>query len=373
MARRRVVLVTGFPTSFLATRVARKVLESSPLADLRFVVQPKHLDRAKELIAAMPQEQRDRVRLLEGDAAAMDLGLSGRELLDLANEVDVIHHCASVTWPGVDAGVAEQGNVGSAREVLELAEAADHLERLVYWSTTAVAGARRGYVLEEELAAPAGFRTVIEETRFRAERIVREAAKNVPVTILRPATIVGDSVTGEIDRFEGPYLLVLLMLNSPADLRMPMPGRGEVPLHVVPIDWVVDAGLHIVADPRSLGRTYHLVDPSPLSARRVFELIARAAGRPVPRGFVPTNIATAVLKTPGLERFAHMPRAFLEQLQTEVVYDDRNTREILAGSGLECPSLDSYVDVMVDYVRKQQAQRRARSAESTWDDYDPLA
>ena len=33
-------------------------------------------------------------------------------------------------------------------------------------------------MLEEELAAPAGFRTVIEETRFRAERIVREAAKN---------------------------------------------------------------------------------------------------------------------------------------------------------------------------------------------------
>ncbi len=163
------------------------------------------------------------------------------------------------------------------------------------------------------------------------------------------------------------------MLNSPIDLRMPMPGRGEVPLNLVPIDYVVDAGFHIVGDSRSLGRTFHIVDPSPLSARRVFELVARSAGRPLPRGFLPANLATALLRTPGLERFAHVPRAFLEQLATEVIYDDRNTRELLAGMDFECPSFESYVDTMVGYVREQQAERRARSIEVATEDYDPLA
>jgi uncharacterized protein YbjT (DUF2867 family) len=135
---------------------------------------------------------------------------------------------------------------------------------------------------------------------------------------------------------------------------------------------VVDAGYAIARDRRSLGKTFHLVDPEPVTARRVFELIARAAGRPVPRGFVPTNLATALLRTPGLERFAHVPRAFLEQLATEVVYDDRNAREILDELDLRCPPFESYAGVMVEYVRRQQASRRAQSRDDTQEIEDPL-
>ena len=367
---RRIVVLTGFPTSFLAVRVLRKLVLDDEASEVRCVVPERFTERARHVLADLPAPQRRRVTLLEGDAASMDLGLSGKEFKELADEVDVIHHCAAITYLGVDRGIAEEVNVGATREVLELAEAATRLERLVHWSTALVSGGRRGYVLEEELERPQTFRNAIEETRFRAERLVRNAASHVKTTILRPSTIVGDSVTGEIDRFEGPYLLVMLMLSSPVDLRMPMPGRGDIPLNLVPIDYVVDAAHAIVSDPRSIGRTFHIVDPDPLTARRVFEMIAKAAGRPVPRGFVPTNIATTLLRTPGLERFAHVPRAFLEQLATEVVYDDRNARELLAGRNIECPSFESYVDVLVRYVREQQAKRR-EGAEAR-DEHDPL-
>jgi thioester reductase-like protein len=359
----RVILVTGFPTTFLATRVVQKLLQDDPGASLRCVVQEKSRDRAEELLDRYRKSERKRVTILEGDIAAMDLGLSGPEFNRLASEVEVVHHCAAVTYLGVDRETAEEVNVGGAREILELAENADRLERVVHWSTALVSGGRRGYVLEEELSAPAGFRNAIEETRFRAERLIRNASKQFPTTILRPSIIVGDSVTGEIDRLEGPYLLVLLMLGAPSDLRMPMPGRGDIPLNLVPVDYVVDAGFAIVGDRRSIGRTFHIVDPDPLSARKVFELIARAAGRPIPRGFLPTNLATAIMRAPGVDRFAHVPRAFLEQLATEVVYDDRNTRELLAGRGLTCPRFESYVDTLVDHVRHQQAMRREKRRE----------
>ena len=355
----KVALVTGYPTSFLAARVVDKILSEEPTWSIRLVVQTKFLERAETQIAELAASDQARIRLLEGDAAAMDLGLSGEEFMQLAAEVDFIHHCAAITYLGVGKKIAEQLNVGGTREVLELAQEADHLERLVHWSTALVSGGRKGYVLEEELLAPAGFRNPIEETRFRAESLVRRKAGQIPTTILRPAVVVGDSGSGEIDRLEGPYLLVLLMLNAPLDLRIPLPGRGEVPLNLVPIDYVVDAGFAISGDRRSLGKTFHLVDPRPCTARHVFELIARTAGRPMPRGFLPTNLATALLKTPGLERFANVPRAFLEQLGTEVVYDERNAREILAELDIECPPFESYVDVMVDYVREQQSARRA--------------
>jgi thioester reductase-like protein len=356
-----VTLVTGFPTSFLATRMVRKVLAEDRTGEVRCVVQEKFLERAKETIETLPPRDRSRLVIVEGDVAAMDLGLSGKEFVALAAEVDVIYHCAAATYLGVSREVAERVNVDGVREVIELASEASHLRRLVHWSTALVSGGRRGYVMEEELAAPEGFRNVVEETRHHGEQLVRRAmAKGVPTTILRPAILVGDSVTGEIDRFEGPYLLVLLMLNSPVDLRVPLPGRGDVPLNLVPIDYVVDAGWAIASDERSKGKTFHLVDPTPRSARRVFELIAQEAGRPLPRGFVPTNLATALLRAPGLERFAHVPRAFLEQLATEVVYDDRAARELLDPRGIKCPGFDSYVDVMVQYVRQQQSKKTAR-------------
>jgi thioester reductase-like protein len=354
--------VTGFPTSFLATRVVKKALAEDREEQVRCVVPEKFLDRAREVLATLPAHDRERVTLLEGDVAAMDLGLAGREFVELAAEVQVIHHCAAATYLGVSREVAERVNVDGVREVLELAQEATHLERLVHWSTALVSGGRRGYVLEEELAAPEGFRNVVEETRFRGELLVRRAIqRGLRATILRPAILVGDSVTGEIDRFEGPYLLILLLLRAPVDFRMPLPGRGEVPVHLVPIDYVVDAGWAIARDPRSVGRTFHLVDPAPRSARRVFELIAQALGRPLPRWTFPTNLATALLRTPGLERVAQVPRAFLEQLATDVVYDDRNAREILEPLGIRCPTFESYVDVMVQYVRQQQVQRKLRT------------
>lgn len=365
-----VTLLTGFPTTFVATRVLPALLGGDPEGRVVCVVQPRFRSRAEERLEALPAPDRARVRILEGDSSHMDLGLSGREFRELAAEIQTIHHCAAVTYLGVERRVAEAANVDGAREVLELAENAPNLRRLVHWSTALVSGARRGYVHESELDASAGFRNVIEETRFRAERIIREAMDRIPTTILRPSIVVGDSGTGEIDRFDGPYLLVLLMLNAPVDLRIPLPGRGDIPLNVVPVDHVVRSAMRIVTDPRSIGRTFHLVDPQPLSARRVFELIAQVVGRPVPRGSVPAQMAAAVLRTPGLERLAHVPRAFLEQLATAVVWDDRNTRELLEGSGIHCPPFESYVDTLVRYVRDQQAARRARKTEERLADMD---
>lgn len=372
MSRDDLILVTGFPTSFIASRIVRTLLARDASAQIACVVEPKHAALLEERLAPVPAEQRERLSIIEGDCSAMDLGLSGAEYRDIAARVRVIHHCAAITYLGADPQAAERANVQGAREVLELADASRDLRRLVHWSTALVSGAKSGRVLEEELDDRAGFRNPIERTRFRAEKIIREAMASVPTTILRPGILVGDSTTGEIDRFDGPYLLVLVVLNSPADLSLPMPGRGAAPLHLVPIDYVVEAGFRIVADPRSVGRTFHIVDPHPLPAKQVFEKIAQAAGRPVPRGYVPANLAAALLRTPGLERYAHAPRAFLEQLTTEVTWDDRNARALLEGTGIECPSFDTYVGTMVQYVREQQAVRRARQAEEMLEDTSPL-
>ena len=370
------LLLTGFPGVFLARRLLAKVLSAEASTRVLCLTTRKQLESAETRLDALALDQRARVEIVIGDATEMDFGMSGRRFRDLAERVDVVHHCAAATYAGVRREVVERVNVGGTAEVLELCEASPRGCRLVLWSTAMVSGKLHGRIAEGELPRPPSFPSVVDETRYRAEQMVREAMDHVPTTILRPSIVVGDSKTGEIDRMEGPYLLILLMLSSPVDLRVPLPGRGDVPLNLVPIDYVVDAGYAISRDPRAIGRTFHLVDEHPSSARRVFELIAEAAGRPGPVGSLPSQLATALLRTPGLERFSQIPRSFLEQLATEVIYDARNTRELLSGTGISCPKATGYLTVMVDYVRAEQqrraqAKQRARSPREETEE-DPL-
>lgn len=367
-----VVLVTGYPT-FGARHLVSRILEDEPRTLVYAVVKGKLATSAEPHLAALTAEQRDRLVLLDGDAAHMDLGLSGAEIRKLVGEVDRIHHAAQVTYLGVDRETAEQVNVGATREILEIAAACKHLRALVHHSTAFVSGDRTGLVREDELSAGQHFRNAVEETKARAEKIVRHAGGRLPIVIVRPTLVVGDSRTGEIDRLDGPYLLVLLILSSPVELAVPLPGRGDAPLHITPIDYVTRATHHLGRDPRAIGKTFHLLDPKPLTAKQVFDLVARAGGKRSPRGFIPANLTRALLHTPGLERFAKSPRAFLDQLVTPVRYDARNTEALLAGSGIQCPPFETYVDQLVGFVRTrvEQERERRRAAEPEVD--DPLS
>jgi thioester reductase-like protein len=308
-------------------------------------------ERAQELLAALPPSASKRVSLWIGDTRLMDLGLSGEEFAALAERVEVIHHCASITDP---AGTAEEatGNVRAAAEILEFAEAAHRLQRLVCWSSATVSGNREGFVKETELDDRMGFRNPIEESLYRVERMLGESAEELPIVVLRPALMVGDSVTGEAEDLGGLYLLIRFLLSAPDDYRIPTPSRTGVRISAVPVDYAVSAARHIAADEHSIGRTFHIVDPKPVTVQHALRLFAEATGRPAPREHDPLNLATALMRAPGLQRFRNTTRAFLDHLKTDVIYDDRNTRELLAGAGISCPALESYVDTMV--ARAQQ-------------------
>jgi thioester reductase-like protein len=363
-----VVLLTGYP-SFSARKMCEEMV-ARPGVLVHAVVREKLAADARAALDTLPLEQRRRVNMIEGDAAWMDLGLSGAEFRSLAKEVDTIHHCARVSYLGADRATVEHTNVNGAREILEFAEACADLKSLVFHSTAAVSGDRTGLVREDELDKGQRFRNVVEETSARGERMMRDAMKKIPVAIVRPSIVVGDSTTGEVDRFDGPYLLILLLLTAPADVSLPLPGRGDEPLNLVPADYVARAAHAIGRDKRSAGRTFHLVDPTPLSARRVFELFARAGGRRMPRGFIPAKVTRAILRTPGIDLFAKSPRAFLETLGTAVTYSSSTTDTILSGSGIVCPPLESYVDKLVSFVQDRMREKRARAERET---DDPLA
>ena len=118
-------------------------------------------------------------------------------------------------------------NVEGTGNVLELCEGCSELERLNYVSTAYVAGERTGVVYEHELALGQGFKNHYESTKFQAEVWVREALDRVPTTIYRPAIVVGDSKTGETQKFDGPYYM-LRTISVSMERGMPIPQFGAL-------------------------------------------------------------------------------------------------------------------------------------------------
>jgi thioester reductase-like protein len=359
-------LFTGYP-GFIGRRLVHRMLEEPRRGRLVLLVQPAQAEAAR---AELTRHDAGQVEVWEGDVSAMHLGLSGAEWKSLLRDVSTIWHLAGASRLDSGTDVARRVNVEGTRNVLELARAAPIAPRLHHFSSAFVAGDRRGVVMEDELMLGQRFRSPYEQSKARAEELVRRATGEVPITIYRPGIVVGDSRTGEIDRFEGPYYLAILLVTSPLAVPLPLPGDGGAPLNVVPVDFVVDAALAIARNPASVGMTVHLVDPAPMSARRVYEMIAERAHRRLPRVSLPHKVVEAILSLPLLERFSRQQRAAIESVNQLVFYSPMNLLALLDGTGVHCPPITSYLDRLIDFVRDHFETREATTRQA---DEDPLA
>jgi nucleoside-diphosphate-sugar epimerase len=350
----RETLLTGFPANELARRLLPRLLETNRNGRVITLVPERFVDHANEWLSALPNGQRERTTIVVGDVAWMDLGLSGREYLELADRVHTIHHCAAVTYSGAPFEMAERVNVGGTFEVLEFARQAKGLKRLVHWSTLMATGDEGGMVREDALVAPRS--NPLALTRFRAERLIAKARAELPITVLRPAMLVGDSRTGRLARIEGAHLLISALLNAPRDLPILRPTNGDAPLQVVPIDYAVDAGLAIAQDPSSIHRTYHIIDRGALTLDEAMVAIAELLGKPPPRGALPPLFTNALLRLPGIDRLAHAQRSLLDELGRDVEYDDSHAKQLLGNQS--CPPLRSYLSKLVAHVERERKTDR---------------
>ena len=353
-------LITGFP-KLLSKRMAQSILAEAPDTQVALLAQEKHADEARAFVDRLPK---GRARTLTGDVASMHLGLSTGEYRDLTQGCTDIVHAAEWSHLGAERSLMERVNVEGTRAVVELAQDCRKLRRLTHFSTVFVSGDRVGVVAEDELSAGQSFRNLYEETKFEAEIVVRRAMGQLPCTVLRPSIVVGDSKTGEIDRFEGPYTIAILLVTSPLAVPLPLPGDGVAPLNVVPIDFVASAATAIHHDPRAVGRTFHVVDPSPSSSRRVYELVAQREGKKLPRLSLGYKLTDALLKLPGLERLTREQRMAIAYVNHLSFYGTRNTLEILDGKGIRCPPIESYLDKLIDYVREAYKKAGTGNASS---------
>lgn len=355
--------VTGYP-GFIGRLLVPALLRQRRGAKAYVLVQEAQEEKAREEIERLGPELAGRITLFTGDVVNMHLGLSSREYRTLVDEVTDVFHLAALYAQGADVKPLRQVNVEGTRNVLELATDMKRLRRFNHMSTSVVSGTRVGVIAEDELDEGQSFRSPYEETKFEAEQLVQAAGATMPVTVYRPGIVVGDSRTGEIDRFDGPYYLAILLVTSPLAVPLPLPGSAVAPLNVVPVDFVVDAMLHLAHDPRAAGRTFHLVDPNPMAARKVYELIASRTGRKLPPLRMSYRLADRLLNIPVLERLVREERAAIASVNHLAIYTSANTHELLDGTGVRCPPLASYVDRLISYVQDYYRKKKKATVEA---------
>jgi len=347
-------LVTGYPR-LLARRLAEAMRARRPEDRVSVLANEKHAEEAGRFARGIGAD------LLVGDIASLHLGLSTGEYRDASATLTDILHAAEWSFLGATLAEMRRANVEGTRAALDLAADCRKLRRFTHFSTVYVSGDREGVIAEDELARGQAFRNAFEQTKFEAEVLARAAMATVPCTVLRPSILVGDTKTGEIDRFEGPYVVAILLVTSPLQVAVPLPGNGVAPLNVVPIDYVVSAAAHIHDDERAVGRTFHLADPNPSSSRRIYELIAERQGRKLPRLSLGYRVADAILRLPGLEKLTREQRTAIAYVNHLSFFSTRGTLEILDGTGIRCPPIESYLDTLIDYVRAEYKRKREAS------------
>lgn len=348
------VLMTGFP-GFLGSALLPRILARREGDEAVCLVQERWLGLATERMAeieASHPHTAGRMSLVEGDITIAGLGVDGAERARLSNLTEV-WHLAAVYDLAVPDSLARRVNVDGTENVLELCQEQQGFQRLQYVSTCYVSGDYAGEFPEDEVDLGQGFLNHYESTKFEAEVLVRRAMEaGLPATIYRPGIVVGDSRTGETQKYDGPYMYATYISRLPGVALIPGVGDFDVVrAGLVPRDYVIEAMDVLSVMDTSVGRTYALTDPDPPTTGEVVQILADYLGRTPVKVPLPLGLTRAVIAhVPGLERLLGLPAEALDYLAAQTTYSTTNAVRDLAGTGVECPRFADYAERLLDYM-----------------------
>ncbi|MGC2799097.1 MAG: SDR family oxidoreductase [Mycobacterium sp.] len=361
-------VVTG-GTGFIGRRVVSRLLNARPDAEVSVLVRRPSLGRFEKLAG----QWGERAKPLVGELTEPRLGLTDEAIAELG-DVDHVVHCAAIY--DVTAAEPEQraANVDGTRAVIELACRLD--ATLHHVSSIAVAGDFHGEYTEDDFDIGQQLQTPYHQTKFEAELLVR-STPGLRYRIYRPAVVVGDSRTGEMDKVDGPYyffgvLAKLAKLPRLTPIMLPDTGRTNI----VPVDYVADAIIALLhvdgrdgdGDGDGDGRTFHLTAPKTIGLRGIYRGIAAAAGLPPLRGSLPRSVATPLLKVRGRPKVWRnmvatqlgIPGEVLDVVDLAPTFTSDQTQKALHGTGIAVPDFGSYAPALWRYWAEHLDPDRAR-------------
>ncbi|MCA9704459.1 MAG: SDR family oxidoreductase [Myxococcales bacterium] len=341
------LLLTGI-TGYIGSYVAHGLLQGWPELRLAALVRARSDDEARQrLWKSLQLHEPDfdrfvallsRIDIYRGDLTAPGLGLDADARDRLVKSAEsVLHVAASLNRKSAKA--CFNVNLRGTLEIIKIARAAaDHhgLRRFSDVSTVAVAGQRRDETVTEDATIDwdrSDYDPYARTKKF-CEHMVHELLPDVPVTVFRPSTVLGDSRFPETTQFDMVRAFAAL-----AYMRI-IPLDPSWRMDICPADYVARGiiAVHMADAPRYDAYNLSAGEASPTYGEVVSAL--KAAGHKPAAVFAPrlgrafTAGIEAAMSTPrkyGLAPAASLMKVFWPYLTYNTVFDNSRIVEALGG------------------------------------------
>jgi len=354
--------VTG-ATGFIGRHLVQRLLDRD--GDVYVLVRPESVDKLEALQEKWGLEADGRIKPVIGDLGSPRLGVSDQAVADLKSAgVDHFFHLAAVYDMTADEERNRIANVDGTRHAVALANEIG-AGRFHHASSIAAAGLYKGLFREDMFDEGQKLAHPYHRTKFESEKLVRTQT-TMPWRVYRPAIVVGNSKTGEMDKIDGPYYFftAIKLLRHYLPGWFPLIGPELGYTNIVPVDFVADAMDHIAHQDGLDGQAFHLTAAKSQRSGEVMNTIAAAAHAPqmsmridskllqaLPRGTIgmlmqlpaARGVRKALLADFGI------PEEVIGYIGLTAQFDTRDTERALAGSGIAVPPLDSYATKLWDY------------------------
>lgn len=380
------LFITG-GTGFLGAHVMYRLLSQGyPLLVLarrqKGLSGRQRIDRVMRAFYESPEayeEVKPLLEVVEGDITQKDLRIERRLLVRLMSKVQAVFHCAAHTEFYDDASqYAYKCNVLGVEHVLDVMRqyAIPHLHHV---STAYVAGCFRGIFAEDQLNEGQSFHNPYEESKFRAEVMIRRRSQEVPFTftIYRPSIIIGDSISGRTLSFNHFYRFIKILHelkkeaerknmgesstrhklqgHSPQEELVDVNLRVRVPplstKNLVPVDYVTEAMVGIFqSNNHHQSQVFHLVNPQPPTLEELVEELKKAMNI-TGLALLPPHEGNGEALSRGEKIMAEAIEKYKPYILQEPRFDSSRAQEVLAPMGIKCPPIKApLLRKLLDYA-----------------------
>ena len=210
----------------------------------------------------------ERIIPVAGDLSQPQFGLSDDDYNRLAEDIDLIFHCAASVNYVYNYATSKPHTVVGTEEVLKFA-CMGRTKTVQYISSNGVfpGGDDAPYMENREIDGWAGrMEGGYNQAKWVAEMLVWSAeSRGLPVCIYRPGNVGHHSVTAVVNPNDFQTLIMKACLRAGC-----APSAPEWLFEMTPVDFLVEAIAKVSDDPSHLGNVYNIVQGEPVPADHVF-------------------------------------------------------------------------------------------------------
>jgi long-chain acyl-CoA synthetase len=303
-------------------------------------------------VARRPVSLGSNVKVIQGDLADSSFSLD-RHLGDVT---EIIHSAAAVRFD-LPLTEARAINTEATGRLLDFARRVPRLRKFTHVSTVYVMGNDEGELPESPYQA-GSYPNSYEQSKAEAEALVLEAAKDLPIEIVRLSSIAGNAQTGVITQFNHVHQLLKLF---PRRIFPVAPGHADIAVDLIAEDWTVPSLWHLHRHAFVPGSIAHLC-AGPGAAIRLADMLALCAE--IYDCAPPELVPLAEFERFTKRRLGGLTGRLLEALGLFLPHLGRDQRflnaETLSRIPVPPPTVESFLPAIVRYCRVGEQVLAAR-------------